>query len=85
MTTETFAIATQLNTEIESLEARLRDLLRLKQTRDNGYNVHLHLISDAGKTEVSIHDRELVKPIIEALIERTEQSVDKLTQEFNKL
>ena len=74
MTTETFAIATELNTEIESLEARLTDLLRLKQNRDNGYNVHLHLFDDIG-TEVSINDRDLVKPIIEALIERTEQSV----------
>lgn len=84
MTTETFAKATELNTEIEQLNTRLKDLLQLKQTSDSGYNLHLHLFSDIG-TEVSINGRELVKPIVEALIERTEQSINDLTQEFNKL
>ena len=84
MTNETFAKAAELNAEIEDLKAKLKDLLLLKQNRDNGYNVHLHLFDDVG-TEVSINDRDVVEPIIETLIERTEQSVDELTQEFNKL
>lgn len=43
MTTKTFAKATELNTEIEQLNTRLKDLLQLKQTSDSGYNLHLHL------------------------------------------
>jgi len=83
MTTEIFAKATELNTEIEQLNKKLTELFQLKRIENNGYKVRLSLQFD--NTEVFLCDGDFVKPIIEVLIERVEQSINDLTQEFNKL
>lgn len=83
MTTEIFEKATELNTEIEQLSKKLTELFQLKRIENNGYKVRLSLQFD--NTEVFLCDEDFVKPIIKVLIERVEQSINDLTQEFNKL